>query len=156
MDEVNHPRRSRRVDQGRHDPTPAGETLECVRLGNRKADRGKKCRSLIIVLAPSEGQRILMTMPFSEQQLAAVILRLETKAPNACPSCGTNDWAVTAGMVLFQLYSKPPYAGTGESSIPTIPAICKNCGLTVFYNIHILGLSEVLGLPGPGEPMKSA
>jgi hypothetical protein len=60
------------------------------------------------------------------------------KAPNACPWCGHDEWAVfaaeppnehaTSAVVLYDLlgyHRKPPLAG---AHIPTLTMVCTNCG----------------------------
>jgi hypothetical protein len=38
-------------------------------------------------------------------------------------------------------------------ALPCIATVCMNCGFTEFYNVHVLGLAEVLGIPKAGSPI---
>jgi hypothetical protein len=39
------------------------------------------------------------------------------------------------------------------AALPCICVVCMNCGFTEFYNVHVLGLAETLGLPKAGVPI---
>ena len=46
----------------------------------------------------------------------------------------------------------PPAPGTPTAAVPCIITTCMNCGFTEFYNVHVLGIADALGIPPGGGP----
>lgn len=70
----------------------------------------------------------------------------------ACPVCGAeHSWLLLDGYHLLPIHSTPQTTVGADSVIPTVMVSCMNCGLIQTHNTHVLGVSEVLGIPKPGE-----
>jgi hypothetical protein len=95
-------------------------------------------------------------MPFTKDQQDHIVKALEKRANRPCPMCEVNEWAVLDGMALIQLHDRLPFTNFGDSTLPSVVAVCKVCGFTAFFNIHVLGLSEILGFPPAGVPLPNA
>lgn len=98
-------------------------------------------------------------MPFSEQQIEEVRKVLLPKIIKPCPSCGQINkrnvvpelWLV-AGFDLKKKHGQPPIA---DFFMPCVIILCSNCGYIEQYNVHVLGLAQVLDVPPANEPMFS-
>ena len=108
-------------------------------------------------------------MPFTQQQQTAIIRALDAKLSTGCPGCSLRMREAMPNLALFPVFTMPPpprfggLAGLGspssltftpppkqEGTMPCVVVVCRNCGFTEFYNVHILGLGQSLGLPSPG------
>jgi hypothetical protein len=38
-------------------------------------------------------------------------------------------------------------------TIPCVCFVCRNCGDVGFFNVHVLGLADALGIPRAGKPI---
>ena len=87
-------------------------------------------------------------MSFTADQQAKALAALTAKA-KPCPTCGHNNWTMGPSMVLLPTYepSSPPTFGVGH---PCLTLVCSKCGNTVLFNVYVLGLAEVMGLPPGG------
>lgn len=115
-------------------------------------------------------------MSFTPQQQQQVIAVLDAKVRGPCPYCGVRNRQLQPDLVLFQAQelvaisipvphyqSIPTFFGYAppNSSIqlmprgvyPCIAVICLNCGRMEFYNVHVLGVGQILGVPAAGEPI---
>jgi len=109
-------------------------------------------------------------MSFTKEQLEQVLRIFNSKITKPCPACGqagkrrlvkdlfllqSFQWPV-AVVPPIPNYIPPNQIGSqapGTFILPCIITTCGNCGYTELYNIHILGLAEILGVPPPGTPM---
>lgn len=109
-------------------------------------------------------------MPFTQDQRNAVVRTLDQKIKTSCPGCGERMREAMPNLALFPVFTVPgpstlaglaAYQGIGgsptftpppkqEGTMPCVVVVCRNCGFTEFYNIHILGLSLILGIPAAG------
>lgn len=83
-----------------------------------------------------------------------VVEVLTEKVPAKCPFCGHDDIDVQNMMALVPLYSGlafPLIPANAHGIMPSLVCVCKNCGNTQLYNIHVLGLAEELGVPPAGK-----
>jgi hypothetical protein len=118
-------------------------------------------------------------MPFTAVQEAEVLKALGAKITQACPSCGQRNRQLVPDVFVFQAqalsqpkptYSQNPSSWKGNlkglpmgnptmpppgsilyASLPSVAVICMTCGVTEFYNVHVLNVAKVLGIPPPGE-----
>lgn len=91
-------------------------------------------------------------MPLTSEQIVKVKEVLDSKLRHACSSCGLeNRWVVMPGISLIPTISHVELNAPAENIIPAILVVCSNCGLTQTYNIHVLGLAQVLGVPDPSR-----
>lgn len=88
---------------------------------------------------------------FSKEQTEVILARLQERAKDVCPSCGNENLVVIQGIAMISMVE--PRSSRARLVLPNIVVICPNCGLTQLFNVHALGLAEVLGLAGPGEPI---
>jgi hypothetical protein len=63
-----------------------------------------------------------------------------------CPRCGHLDWNVDIVEIPARsalLYAAFPVLAsqTEEGFISLLTAVCRNCGNTLFHNLHILGIN---------------
>jgi len=62
-----------------------------------------------------------------------------------CPRCDTFDWSVDAVAIsVTPLQGIPASAPPAwfQAAIPALQIVCKNCGYTMFHNLHTLGLAR--------------
>jgi predicted RNA-binding Zn-ribbon protein involved in translation (DUF1610 family) len=90
---------------------------------------------------------------FTEEQSKAVITALESKAKDVCPICGQNQMSVVHGIAMIPVFGPPFLFLKPDILLPSIAIVCINCGFTGLYNIHALGVAEILGFPKGGEPI---
>ncbi len=75
-----------------------------------------------------------------------VELRKRGAIGDYCQRCNANDWNAD----LIRISASPeevhspqvfmPYTGA-QSYIPTLTLTCKNCGNTLFHNLHVLKIA---------------
>jgi len=117
-------------------------------------------------------------MGFSNVQVDAILKAFTEKIKQPCPACAELNRRQLVGDVFMIPGGYQPVHPMGiaraaaimsGTSIPptqivnmipepsiTIPALCltcTNCGFTEFYNIHVLGLANVLNIPTAGNPL---
>src|ERR1039457_2555313 len=116
-------------------------------------------------------------MPFTLAQQKEILAALVTKAKQACVGCGEHHRQLQPDLFLFSSrptlptvltpppstawdafqpppkWPMPPPGWAAPSALPCIAVICMNCGFTEFYNVHVLGVAAILGIPGPGVPL---
>ena len=114
-------------------------------------------------------------MPFTPEQAAAIVAALDSKITQPCGGCGKFQRRFLPDLLLFsfqpqtpslygsnpyrvrsaaELYGKrdmpPPGTSDPPSALPCIAVVCTNCGHTEFYNVHALGVAQVLGIQALG------
>ena len=62
-----------------------------------------------------------------------------------------NRTTLTVGDLMASIGSNAP--APGAVALPCILVTCMNCGFTEFYNVHVLGIAEGLGVPPGGGPL---
>jgi hypothetical protein len=110
-------------------------------------------------------------MAFTKAQEDQVVLALAQKIHRPCPSCNTDQRRIVTNLYVFNLYKArdtPALSTIGfltdafrahneemqlADALPCVVVTCMNCGLTEFYNAHVLGVAAVLGIPPPGVPL---
>ena len=98
---------------------------------------------------------------FTDEQLKAVAAALEEKAKDICPICASTQMSVIPGIAMIPVYGPVGPAGeprpfifpSPEVVLPNIAVLCVNCGFTELFNVHVLGVAEILNLPKGGEPL---
>jgi hypothetical protein len=92
-------------------------------------------------------------MPFDPQTFQLILARITERlqalgrgpAP-VCPICGTSNWTVADGIATTQLtYGSSPFVPPANQ-ISSLVIICQQCGNTIFLNLLVLGLGELVGL----------
>jgi len=109
-------------------------------------------------------------MAFTEKQEKDVVEKLNAKVTMPCAGCGrTGTRKVVTELFGLQLSTLSPAIMSGLASammsgkmnpaippvqpfsipatLPCIVLLCMNCGLTGLYNVHVLGVAEILGIP---------
>jgi hypothetical protein len=87
-------------------------------------------------------------------KMQAIIKRLEEKTKDVCPRCQKTTMVVMPGITLIPLaYPTHLYFTNPHGLIPCITVMCAECGRLDFFNVHILGLAQELGVPTPGFPI---
>jgi hypothetical protein len=93
-------------------------------------------------------------MPFSPdvfQRIITAVAAKNVRTPGIVPDCsfcGHPRWTVGDGFVTFYLtYGYSPFQ-PGGNTLPSLALICQNCGNTVFLNILMLGLGDLIGYVG--------
>jgi hypothetical protein len=67
---------------------------------------------------------------------------LEEKWTNqTCTSCGTDQWNVTDQLALMPIH-RPDKSFIGAPAVPSVVAVCLNCGHTILFNAVKIGLLE--------------
>jgi hypothetical protein len=95
-------------------------------------------------------------MDFTPELYAKTRDALANKITKPCPSCGKeNSWTIVQGVGLLRMYYEAVSRFQADAIVPVIITSCNNCGLTLPYNIHTLGLAELLKVPAPGLPIPS-
>jgi len=104
-------------------------------------------------------------MAFTSEQQQKITDKLGVKIAQPCPGCGQNMRRLIPELVSLTTSPTPVqiplnalYWGRGKmppppfqpSFLPCIVVLCMNCGFTELYNVHILGVADVLGIPPPG------
>jgi hypothetical protein len=90
---------------------------------------------------------------FTDEQSNAVVAALEKKAKDTCPICGSREMSVVHGIAMIPVFGPPFFFPSPDILLPSIAVVCITCGFTGLFNVHALGLAEILGLPKGGEPM---
>jgi hypothetical protein len=105
-------------------------------------------------------------MAFTESQQAQIKDALGKKLAGGCPICGQFARQLIPDLFAFPAqrpssYQKPSLQtliATGQFvpySWPCILVACGNCGFSEFYNVHLLGLQNILNMPDPPEGASS-
>ena len=77
-----------------------------------------------------------------------MVAALTRKTKGVCPACGSADLVVLPQIANIQLFPGLHFGyGGGEATLPSVVAVCQDCGLTQFFNAQVLGLAQELGLP---------
>ena len=92
-------------------------------------------------------------MPFSPDVFSKILTAVNSKMSAggrqglpACPICNVMNWMVADGIATTILgYGPTPFVPPG-SNLPSLVLICQNCGNTVFLNLFMLGLGELVGV----------
>jgi len=116
-------------------------------------------------------------MPFTPEQSDKIVRALNPKIVNPCPVCaqaGTRQLQPDLALLTLggaaQSPPPPPTSVMGlvkrmpPPGTPTLPLpypialpcavlVCKNCGHTELFNIHVLNLAKELGIPVQGAPI---
>jgi hypothetical protein len=85
-------------------------------------------------------------MPFTPEQMQQLIEILTPKLVEPCASCGHNNFSIQGDIVMFPLQPRPGMVSLGGPSLPCLPVICTICGNTLFYNVFVLGVAQILGI----------
>src|SRR4051812_5099570 len=85
-------------------------------------------------------------MAISVEDQQRVIDALRAKAPNmrACSICGVGPWSISGGFAAVTVTDEAGKLVLGGQNLPLVPLVCANCGQTVFFNLLVLGLSDLL------------
>lgn len=68
-----------------------------------------------------------------------------TRPVGSCPLCGSlNDWTVGDGFVTVTVVDAPLKVTLGGESYPLIALVCRNCGNTMFLNLFVLELHDLI------------
>jgi len=79
--------------------------------------------------------------------------KLGEKPLGDCPICGTKSWQLQDQFAVFSVSERPDQVTLGGRVLPSLVIICSNCGNTMFLNLKILGLEDLLSSPeGTNEP----
>ncbi len=62
------------------------------------------------------------------------------KAPIRCPVCLHDNLEVQQGYLVHILQDKADVLKLSGQSIPTVPAVCTNCGVVYQFSLGVLGL----------------
>lgn len=90
---------------------------------------------------------------FTDEQIKAIIARLEVTQTKECPSCSHNNMTIIDGICLIPIHGPKQFLKP-ESVLPNIVVLCSTCGLTRLFNIYALQLQDILGIGAAGEPIK--
>lgn len=84
-------------------------------------------------------------MPFTQEQLTAVMGALQKRPTMRCVVCGQQSWNVNSDLVLLQTVQVgiPLMVATGA---PSVAVICTVCGNTLLFNVFALGVGDIFGL----------
>jgi hypothetical protein len=84
---------------------------------------------------------------FTEEQENKIYAALKEKAPipGPCPICGNRTWALQgSGFIFMALQKGLGNISLGGPGIPFIALHCAKCGNTMFLNILVLGLRDMV------------
>jgi predicted nucleic-acid-binding Zn-ribbon protein len=93
-----------------------------------------------------------MKLTEAQHQRVGAALRERLRPDYSCPSCGQNDFEVPADGVIFVPASEGLDPDLPYVTLPSIAMICIRCGNTQLYNMHRLGLLDLLDPAGPVPP----
>jgi len=74
---------------------------------------------------------------------------LNSRTKGACAVCGSDDLLVLNQLSVLPVYDSFEDPGQAGGSLPSLISVCRGCGNTQLFNIHVLGLAELLGIPPP-------
>jgi len=60
----------------------------------------------------------------------------------SCPMCGKTDWSIMGRVYELREYGETGLVLGGNTIVPIVPVLCKNCGNTVLVNAIIAGLVD--------------
>ena len=96
--------------------------------------------------------------------LAALVERLPDQQLRACFLCGTTQWQLIDAFLAFEISTSmighrpvsseiKPTVTSKDFTLPCVTMYCTNCGNTLFLNLVILGLTDLLSQPdAPDDP----
>jgi hypothetical protein len=62
-----------------------------------------------------------------------------------CSFCGHHEWTASEGYVFLAVQDEPPNnIRLGGRGLPLFPLTCTTCGNTLFFNLMVLGLGDLL------------
>ncbi len=79
----------------------------------------------------------------TNEQAKKVAEVLAEKIVSPCSCCGESFRSVVSEMFFLS-----------ANAIPLVVLTCMKCGSTEFFNAHVAGLAEILGLPAPEVPIR--
>ena len=93
-------------------------------------------------------------MPFSPEVYRRILDALHRKtnpsspvgAIKPCPMCGTERYSIGDGFVSFQTQYPSVNFEPQIQHYPNIMLICQNCGHSLFFNVILLGLGDLVGV----------
>jgi hypothetical protein len=92
----------------------------------------------------------------SQEDSPRIIEAINKRASNpTCPLCGSTDFTLTDGVVQLEVtpfhtprMARPmPRFGLSYSTLPSATLVCQTCGNTLFINLLVLGLKDILEVP---------
>ena len=88
-------------------------------------------------------------MPLTQEELKKIGERIEekikikrSKTELTCPVCGNINFQLMNGYTRRDLSEKPAEVKVGGTIIPSVTAICTNCGHILDFALGTLGLLE--------------
>lgn len=71
-----------------------------------------------------------------------------------CPFCHQNEWTASTGYVFLAVQDDPDNIRLGGRGLPLFPLTCTTCGNTLFFNLMVLGLGELIEVDETKETEK--
>jgi transcription elongation factor Elf1 len=100
-------------------------------------------------------------MPLSQEELKIIGERIEEKikikrgrTELTCPVCGNTNFQLMDGYTRRDLSEKPNEVKVGGTIIPSVTAVCTNCGHILDFALGSLGLLETKKGKENGETKK--
>lgn len=88
------------------------------------------------------------------QKIAAVLMERLVHA-RTCLFCGGGQFDLAKEIVLVNVHPANPLRMAPDGFFPSVAITCTTCGNIQTYNVHVLGVAELLGIPPPEKPPKN-
>jgi hypothetical protein len=89
-------------------------------------------------------------MKFTSESIDRVMRALNERTAETpeefttCSFCHHREWTVSTGYVFLAVQDDPGNIQLGGRGLPLFPLTCTTCGNTLFFNLMVLGLGDLL------------
>lgn len=92
-------------------------------------------------------------MRLTDEQVQKISEVFRARVTGACPFCGGRQFNLANELVMVNLYPVNPLSIVSDGAFPSIAVTCNTCGNIQTYNVHALGIAQIVGVPAPGRPL---